>query len=133
MSSIHTIEFQYPNGEKLTVTNKSFLESVKMVLNGKFDKIGTPIKVLFPTTKKVLYFDDDYFQSYLADNISQSELIELTECDGLYRNKEDRNDFKHPFVEKGALWKKQGDSMILIDRDQYISLEKGDLETFEEI
>jgi hypothetical protein len=133
MSSIFAIEYIYANGEKLTVTNKSFTESVKMVLNGTFIKRGTPIKVFFPSTKKVLYFDDDYFRQYIQGNLDQQELIELTECDGLYRNKIEIETKKFPEVEQGSLWKKQNNHFILIDKDDYIEVPDEDMRLFEEV
>lgn len=133
MSSIFAIEYIYANGEKLTVTNKSFTESVKMVLNGAFIKRGTPIKVYFPSTKKTLYFDDDYFRSYIQGNIDQAELIELTECDGLFRNKLEIDTKKYLEIEYGSLWKKQGNHLILIDKDDYINVDATDMKWFEEV
>jgi hypothetical protein len=133
MSSIFAIEYIYANGEKLTVTNKSFTESVKMVLNGTFIKRGTPIKVFFPSTKKTLYFDDDYFRQYIQGNLDQSELIELTECDGLYRNKIEIETKKYLEVEHGSLWKKQGNNFILIDKDDYIEVTAEDMRLFQEV
>lgn len=133
MSSIFAIEYIYANGEKLTVTNKSFTESVKMVLNGTFIKRGTPIKVFFPSTKKTLYFDDDYFRSYIQGNLDQAELIELTECDGLFRNKLEIETPKHPEIDPGSLWKKQGNHLILVDKDDYIEVPASGMELFTEV
>ena len=96
MSSIFEIVYVYANGQKLTIKNKSFTESVRMVLNGKFTHNGTPIKVLFPATQKVLYFDDDYFRNFIQGSLDQPELIELTECDGLFRNIEVVKNRNHP-------------------------------------
>lgn len=133
MGSVFTFEFIYANGDKLAVTNKSFTDALKMVLNGTFIKRGTPIKVYFPSTQKTLYFDDDYFRSYIQGNIDQPELIELTECDGLFRNKMEIETTKYPEIEPGSLWKKQGSHLILIDKDDYIQVSDDTLTMFTEI
>lgn len=133
MGSIFAIEYIYANGEKLTVTNKTFTQSVKMVLNGAFIERGTPIKVYFPSTKKTLYFDDDYFRSFIQGNIDQAELIELTQCDGLFRNKIEIETPKRREVEPGLLWQKQGNHLILVDKDDYIEVPADGLELFTEI
>jgi hypothetical protein len=131
MPNIHAIEFIYPTGAKLSLNDKSFREAIKFVLNGQFIK-NTPIKVVFPTTKKVLYFDDDYFRSYIQENITQEELIELTQCDGLYRNKAYLNLQGYGSIDAGALWKSQKGELFLIDRDDLVST-KYDVDLFQEI
>lgn len=131
MYNIHAIEFIYPTGAKLSLNDKSFREAVKFVLNGQFIK-NTPIKVVFPTTKKILYFDDDYFRSFIQENINQEELIELTQCDGLYRNK--GHIYVHPYgsIEQGSLWKFQNGELYLIDKDDMV-ITKLDEDSFQSV
>lgn len=133
MSSVFKIEYSYANGEKLTVENKTFTESVKMVLNGQFEKVGTPLKVFIPSTNKTLYFDDDYFRNFIQGSLEMPELIENTECDGLYRNKIEIETPKNREIEPDSLWKKQGNYMILVDGDKYIQIDADNLELFKEI
>jgi hypothetical protein len=47
--------------------------------------------------------------------ITQQELIELTQCDDLYRNTNDILTDDHIIIEKGYLWKANGHEVTLID------------------
>jgi hypothetical protein len=49
------------------------------------------------------------------------ELIELTQCDDLYRNTNDILTDDHIIIEKGYLWKANDQEVTLIDDDNYAS------------
>ncbi len=123
-NTIEKIHFQYPKGQHLEVKDKSFTEAVKFVLNGNFGKVGTPIKITFPATNKILYFDDDYFRQFIQGHLSQKEVIELTKCDGLFRNKEMVVTEKKAVIDPQSLWKKEADNYTLVDNDNHIVVTK---------
>lgn len=123
-NTIEKIHFQYPKGQQLEVKDKSFTEAIKFVLNGNFGKVGTPIKITFPTTNKILYFDDDYFRQFIQGHLSQKEVIELTQCDGLFRNKEAVVTENNTTIDAHSLWKKEADNYTLVDNDNHIVVTK---------
>jgi acetylglutamate kinase len=114
------IKFVYQDGSILTITDKSFKAAIKTVLNKEIIK-ETPIKVMFPSTNKTLYFDKELFASYIADDIEQPELIECTECQGLFRNISKLLTNTHEEIEEKSLWKKSHNKLILVDADEYIT------------
>lgn len=78
-----------------------------------------PLKIVFTSTGKTLYADKGYFHSFLDNNISMEELIELTQCDELYRNTNDILTDDHFIIDKGYLWKAHGKEVTLIDEENY--------------
>ena len=125
------IKFAYHDGSVLTITNKSFKEAVATALNKELFK-QTPIKVVFPNTKKILYFDDNLFSSYLQNQIEQPELIQLTQCEGLYRNKVKLLTNTHEDIDPGTLWKRNGNTLQLVSTDDSVTSEFID-DLFEEV
>ena len=117
---IFTLQFIYHDGSKLSISDKSFKQAIRTVLNEEIIK-ETPIKVLFPNSRKTLYFDKQLFTSYIAGEIEQSELIECTQCDGLFRNTSKLLTNTHDEIEPNSLWKKQKNVLILINDDEYIT------------
>ena len=115
-----TIQFVYHDGSILTISDKSFKAAIKAVLNEEIIK-ETPLKVVFPATKKTLYFDKELFSSYSNGDIDQPELIECTECDGLFRNISKLLTNTHEEIEEKSLWKKSHNKLILVNADEYIT------------
>jgi len=115
-----SIKFVYQDGSILTITDKSFKAAIKTVLNKEIIE-ETPIKVFFPSTKKTLYFDKELFTSYISGDIEQPELIECTECQGLFRNISKLLTNTHEEIDEKSLWKKQNNILILVDADEYIT------------
>jgi hypothetical protein len=77
--------------------------------------------MVFTTTGKVLFMDRNAFHSFLEGGLTMAELIELTECDELYRNKRDFI-FENGFVvDAGSLWKAHRKQLTLIDDDNLFS------------
>ena len=71
--------------------------------------------MVFTSTGKVLFMDKNAFHAYISGNINQQELIELTECDELYRNTDDVEG-----LDKGHLWKASQNILTLVSDDDYI-------------
>lgn len=117
MSSIDNIHLKFVFLDKsiLEVQNRSFRKAIELVSNQEFVK-QEPIKVVFPTTKKVLYYDTNAFNAYLNNQIDQLELIEKTSCSGLYRNLTNlKTDDQE--IEAHSLWKKIGNQLYLVNDD----------------
>ena len=110
------MKFIFTDGSTLEL-DKSFRDAVTKVMNNHLTFENQPIKVVFPTTKKVLYFDMNVFYAYLKNDIEQLELIEKTQCDGLFRNNTFLKTDTDEEIEPHSLWKKHGREMHLVNDD----------------
>ena len=114
------VEVLYTGGVKLNLKNKSFKEIVQFIAQMPGLKDYDPLQLKF-STGKVLYYDKAAFTQYLEGNIEQPELVELTECEGLYRNKTQLVLDDGTEVDAGQLWKLQHEYLIMVDDDEYVS------------
>jgi hypothetical protein len=105
--------------------NRTFKQVMQLVFHEHPFCNYDPLKMVFTATGKVLFMDKNAFYAYLHGTITQQELIELTECDELYRNTTDIDD-----IDKGHLWKASKNILTLISDDDYIE-HKLDLTLFE--
>ena len=111
----------YPNEIRLCLSNKTFREAVDFVLNNEAFKNYSPLKMIFTSTGKILFLDANAFQSFLSGNLTMQELVELTECDEVYRNTTQVISHQQLAVESGNLWKANRGEVILVNDDQYIT------------
>ena len=120
MSSPVSIKVFYAKGIRVSMKNKSFKEAMHLIWDSPAFKDYEPMKMVFTSTGKVLFMDAQAFNSYLAGAITMQELVELTECDELYRNKFDfiNEEFS---IDAGSLWKASGKTLTLIDDDTYVT------------
>ncbi|MBY0485594.1 MAG: hypothetical protein K2P85_00140 [Flavobacteriaceae bacterium] len=114
--------FHYEKSVKLTTKSKTFREAVKFVLDRQEPTTFTPTKIVAESTGKIFYFDELKFKAFIAGDYTESEIIKLTECDGLFRNTEEVSVNKNDLVDPGALWKLQSNHYVLIDEDRYICI-----------
>ncbi|MFA9191159.1 hypothetical protein AAGV28_07220 [Flavobacterium sp. FZUC8N2.13] len=105
--------------------NRTFKEAMHLIWDSPAFCEHEPLKMVFTSTGKVLFMDKNAFNSYLSGNISMQELVELTECDELYRNTQDVLG-----VETGHLWKASLNVLTLISDDDFVET-KLDLKVFE--
>ena len=59
---------------------------MELLWNSTVYKDLTPIKILIPSTGKLLCAERDLFNAYLKGEIEIKDLIEATECEGIFRN-----------------------------------------------
>ena len=119
MSNTISIKVFYAKGIRLSLKNRTFNEAMIFIWQSPAFKDYEPLKIVFTSTGKTLYADKAYFHSFLENNISMQELIELTQCDELYRNTNNITTDDGFTVDKGSLWKAKGKEVILIDEDNY--------------
>lgn len=119
MSNTISVKVFYAKGISLSLKNRTFNEAMIFIWQSPAFKDYEPLKIVFTSTGKTLYADKAYFHSFLENNISMQELIELTQCDELYRNTNDITTDDGFTVDKGYLWKAKGKEVILIDEDNY--------------
>ncbi|MBX9886705.1 MAG: hypothetical protein K2Y30_02070 [Flavobacteriaceae bacterium] len=114
MSSVR-IKIFYAKGIRVSMKDKTFNQAMKLIWGEPPFCNYDPLKMVFISTGKVLFMDKNAFHAYISGNITQQELIELTECDELYRN-------THEVLglDKGHLWKASQNILTLVSDDDYI-------------
>jgi hypothetical protein len=116
-----SLKVYYAKSKSLTSQNRSFKEVMLLIWKSDEFKEYDPLKIVFISTGKTLYADKAYFHSFIDGNISMWELIELTQCDELYRNTVDfKADESNIVVEKDSLWKLKNNKLTLIDDDNHV-------------
>lgn len=126
------LNFVYPNGHLLESKSRNFLDAIKFVFEAPGLKNHTPLKLVVKSTGKILYFDDLKFKAFANDEITIEELIQETECEGLFRNKVDIELNKSDIIDTGSLWKLIKGKYILVDSERYIAVVAPD-DNFKEI
>lgn len=119
------IKIFYAKGIRLSMKDKTFNEAMNLIWGEPPFCEHEPLKMVFTSTGKILFMDKNAFHAYLSGNITQQELIELTECDELYRNTDEVLGW-----DKGHLWKASKNVLTLVSDDDYIET-KLDLTLFE--
>jgi hypothetical protein len=119
MSNHISIKVFYAKGIRVSLKNKTFKEAMILIWHSPTFCDYEPLKIVFKSTGKTLHADKAAFHSFLDGNLTQQELIELTQCDDLYRNTNDILTDDHFIIDKGYLWKANGHEVTLIDDDNY--------------
>jgi hypothetical protein len=120
----------YAKGIRVSLKNRTFKEAMILIWQSPAFKDYEPLKMVSTSTGKMLFMDKQAFEGFLNGNISQQELIELTECDELYRNKKDFQGEGNFTIDAGHLWKARKKQLTLIDDDNVFTAEI-DLTIFE--
>lgn len=126
---MNSYRIYYAKGIRLTLQHRTFSEAMRMIFINRIASDAQPLKLVFTGTGKMLYMDENAFHAFLRGDITQGELIELTEMDELYRNTADIH-ASNTIVETGHLWKLQKSTLTLIDDDRHVTHEL-DLSVFE--
>ena len=121
MSNTLSVKIFYAKGIRVSMKNKSFQEAMILIWKSPTFSDYEPLKIVFESTGKTLYADKAYFHSFLDGNITMPELIELTQCDELYRNTKDLLTDDNITVDQGSLWKAKNKELTLIDDDNHIT------------
>jgi len=117
------LTFYYDKNVQLTTKSKSFKEAVQFILDRKEPTEFTPIKMVAESTGKTLYFDENKFKAFLQGEYTETEIIQATECDGIFRNTEDITISKDDVIDSGALWKLMDKHYVLIDDDRFLAFD----------
>lgn len=118
MPSNPILVFHYTDAITLKTTTKTFEEAIVFIMKVPRFASHPPLKIVVETTGKILHFDEQKFQAFVDGDLEAAELIEQTECDGLFRNKEDIQIAKHDIIDSGSLWKLVGRNLTLVDDDR---------------
>lgn len=114
--------FHYTDAITLRTTTKTFEQAVNFIMKVPRFASHPPLKMVVESTGKILYFDEPKFQAFIDGNLEAAELIDQTECDGLFRNKVDVQIAKHDIIDSGSLWKRKGKTLYLIDEDRHLPI-----------
>lgn len=117
------LKFIFQDHSLFEVKGKSFREAVAFVVKSKMVFNNEPFKVEFTKTNKVLYFNKSAFYAYFDNELSEPELLQLTQCDGLYRNNTKLKTNTNEEIDKGALWMLRDKFLYLIDDDDTVKSE----------
>lgn len=120
-----TVKYQDNTTKKYL--HPDFRQIVKELLSAEKEPLSVYVKPL----DKQLYFERESFEAYANEHINQTELIKQTQTNGLYRNKYTVYD-EHSNIDIGSLWKRDGNELLLVDRDRYVARDYNE-DTFEEI
>jgi hypothetical protein len=126
------LTYHYEKGVTLTTKTKSFYDSVKFILERQEPTTFTPVKLVISSTGLTLYFDEEKFKLFINHEITQTDLIADTNCEGVFRNEFDIEIAKQDIIESGRLWKLLNKKYILIDKDRYLPIKFPD-DNFKEI
>jgi hypothetical protein len=117
-----SVVVRYLDGAKMTMNGISFNQCIRKVHEDAEKNNRTPLVLTFSTGKKI-YYDEEQVQNYVENNIDQLELVEATECDGIYRNTTKMKMENEEELEEGWLWTKKGDYVFLVDKDRSVYCE----------
>jgi hypothetical protein len=121
MSSIVPVKIFYAKGKRVSIKDKTFPIAMILIWESPAFSDYEPLKIVFTSTGKTLYADKAYFHSFLKGNITMQELIELTQCDDVYRNTKELLTDDNITVDQGSLWKANNKELTLIDEDNHIT------------
>lgn len=97
---------------------KSMRTVAQALLNVPYSK-SEPIKFVAVSTGKQFYFDKPVLEAFVQDELTELELIEKLQCDGLYRNTEKITVSEQTFIPIDSLFKRIGSRLLLVDDDQF--------------
>ena len=123
------VKIYYPKNIRLILQGRTFQEAIDLIYNAEPFAKYSPLKMAFTATGEILFMDELAFSKYLAGEITQEDLIRLTECEDIYRNKYSITTPDHYTVDAGKTWKLKKHELSLATHP-YITTPL-DLEVFE--
>jgi hypothetical protein len=120
MSNLVQIQVIYFKEIKLTISNKTLKEAVQLFMYGEPFKEYGPKDVILTNKNLTLLFDRQIFNNYLKNHITEEELIKQLDSTFYYRNVVKLKTDDGSEIDEGALWRRTGQTLVLIDDDQYV-------------
>ncbi len=119
-ADLSVIEIHYP-GQVIVQDRAPLLEAVGRIFARAEVESTLPTKIVFPSSGKIIYFDDALFWLFASAEITEPELRDRLECDLVVRNLLQMDVPKIETIEKGCLWLVRGSTAMLLDDDQTIA------------
>jgi len=129
MSSVN-IKVYYAKGIRVHLKNRTLKEALQLIFQSPTFSEYEPLKIVFEETRKTLYADKQAFLNYLRGENSLEDLVQLTQCEELYRNTKDFETKEGYTIDAGSLWKLENKTLFLIDDDN-VCTTKYEISVFE--
>lgn len=115
------LKIVYAKGIRVSIKNRTFKEAMHLIWQSPAFSDYEPLKIVFTSTGKTLYADKQAFLHYINGDFNLEALIQHTQCDELYRNKQDfKADGFDYIAESGSLWKLKDNTLTLVDDDNHV-------------
>lgn len=111
------VKIYYAKDIRLILQGRTFHEAVELIYQSSPFAKYTPLKMVFTSTGKLLFMDPLAFSKYIKGEITQAELIKLTECDDIYTNKHQVTTPDYFTVDAGKLWKLKKQELSLVGNE----------------
>ncbi|MDM1536384.1 hypothetical protein [Myroides odoratimimus] len=126
---IAEVKVYYAKDIRVVLQGRTFKEVMELIWTAEPFAKYTPLKMVFTATGQLLFLDPLAYSKYAKGEITQEELIRLTGCDDIYRNKKTFTTPDFYTVEKGNIWMARKKVLSLVDHPEITA--PLDLEVFE--
>lgn len=123
------VKVYYAKDIRVILQGRTFKEAMEMIWTAEPFSKYTPLKMVFTATGLLLFLDRQAYSMYIKGEITQEELIQLTECDDIYQNKIEITTADFYTVAAGNVWKAKKKELTLINHSEIST--PLDLEVFE--
>lgn len=106
----------FMDGATMEMTVAKSLRTVAHALLNVPYADAEPLKFISISTGKQFYFDKQVLEAFINEELTEPELIEKLECDGLFRNTQ-RISVDNSFIEVDHLFIRKGNQLHLVDDD----------------
>lgn len=120
MLKLFTLQVVYSQRMKLTITDSSVKEAIKLLIETEPYSNYTPQTVTFKDQGKTLLFLTQPFKAFLAGDITEEQLIRELDITQFYRNIDQLLTDDEQVIDTGSLWTRSGPKLILVDEDRFI-------------
>lgn len=125
MDMATTITVRFPGGR-----TDEFTGTLKQIANRliakQYEPGLEPLLLELEAEGTKLFYSAPALYWYISGERSFDETIQALHCDALYRNKADLETNKGYQVEKGSLWLRRGNNMILVNDDEFVTCNYND-------
>lgn len=107
------VKVYYAKDIRVILQGRTLKEAMELIWIAEPFSKYTPLKMVFTATGQLLFLDPIAYSKYAKGEITQEELILLTECDDIYRNKVEVTTPDFYTVAPGKIWKSKNKILSL--------------------
>lgn len=115
---IAEVKIYYAKNIRVILQGRTFSQAMELIWQTEPFSQYSPLKMVLTATGKVLYLDKTAFSKYISGEITQQDLIGLTQCDEVYRNKHQITTSDFYTVDAGKMWKLKQKTLHLAENEQ---------------
>lgn len=123
------VKVYYAKDIRVILQGRTFKEAMELIWTAEPFAKYTPLKMVFTATGQVFFLDPLAHSKYAKGEITQEELLRLTGCDDIYRNKVEVRTPDFYTVPKGKIWLSKKKTLHLANHPNITT--PLDLEVFE--